>query len=94
MYWFENIIGERNSVLSPVINEKICKTSVVTDRKMVYNLGFTIERSKNSGFSKSIAACDLEISRCILLIELMKICKYSRSRPFIDLSPRSFTNQN
>ena len=28
MYSFENIIGERNSVLSPVINEKISKTSV------------------------------------------------------------------
>ena len=28
MYPFENIIGERNSVLSPVINEKISQTSV------------------------------------------------------------------
>ena len=28
MYSFENIIGERNLVLSPVINEKIRKTSV------------------------------------------------------------------
>ena len=33
MYSFENIIGERNSVLSPVINEKISKTPVFIDWK-------------------------------------------------------------
>ena len=33
MYSFENIIGERNSVLSPVINEKIGKTPVFIDWK-------------------------------------------------------------
>ena len=28
------------------------------------------------------------------LIEFMKVCEYSRSRPFLDLGPRSFTYEN
>ena len=41
MYSFENIIGERNSVLSPVINEKISKTSVFIIQNIKKNLCYT-----------------------------------------------------
>ena len=40
-------------------------------------------------FSETIAASDLKIGRCSLLIEFMKVCEYSRS--LHDLGPRSFT---
>ena len=39
-------------------------------------------------FSETIAACDLK------LIVLIKICEYSRSRPFFDFGPRSFAYEN
>ena len=31
---------------------------------------------KTVGFSETIAACDLKVSRCIQLIEIMKVCEY------------------
>ena len=40
------------------------------------NLGFSIGKSENSGFSETIAACDLKVGRCRQLIELMKVCEY------------------
>ena len=43
---------------------------------------------KKVDYSEIIAACDLK------LIELMKICEYSRSRSFLDLGPMSFTDEN
>ena len=45
-------------------------------------------------FSETIAACDLKVGRCRQLIELMKICAYSRSSSFIDLGPISLTYEN
>ena len=36
---------------------------------------------KTMGFSETIAAIDLKIGRSRHLIELMKVCEYSRSRP-------------
>ena len=45
---------------------------------------------KTVDFSETIEACDQSIQ----LIELMKVCEYSKSRSFLDLSPRSFTYQN
>ena len=51
-------------------------------------------KSENSGFSETIAACDLKVGRCRQLIEFMKVCEYSRSRSFLDLSPRPFTYVN
>ena len=48
---------------------------------------FNIKR-ENRGF---IAACDLESGSYRQLIEIMKICEYSRSRVFLGLGPRSFT---
>ena len=32
-----------------------------------------MEKSKNSGFSGTIAACDLKVGICRLLIEIMKV---------------------
>ena len=40
-------------------------------------------KSENSGFSETIAACDLKVARCRQLIEFMKLCEYRRSRPFL-----------
>ena len=31
---------------------------------------------ENSGFSETIAACDLKVGRCRQLMEIMKICEY------------------
>ena len=33
-------------------------------------------KSENSGFFRTIAACDLEVGRCRQLIEIMKVCEY------------------
>ena len=33
-------------------------------------------KSENSGFSVTIAACDLKVGRCRQLIEFMKVCEY------------------
>ena len=46
---------------------------------------------KTVDFSETIAASDLRGSRRRHLIEYMKICKYRRSRSFLDLGPRSCT---
>ena len=46
---------------------------------------------KTVDFSETITASDLKVGRCSQLIELMKVCEYSRSRSFLDLGPRSFT---
>ena len=42
------------------------------------NLGFSIGKSENSGFSENIAACDLKVGRCRQLVEFMKVpvCEY------------------
>ena len=49
---------------------------------------------KTVDFLETIAACDLKVGRYRQLIELMKVCDYSRSRSFLDLGPRSFTYEN
>ena len=33
-------------------------------------------KSENSGFSETIEACDLKVSRCRQLFEIMKVCEY------------------
>ena len=43
---------------------------------------------KTVDFSETIAASDLKVSRSRHLIEYMKICKYRRSRSFLDLWPK------
>ena len=58
------------------------------------NLGFSIGKSENSGFSETIAASDLKDSRSRHLIKYMKVCEYLRSRSFLDLGPRSCTYKN
>ena len=40
------------------------------------NLGFSMGKSENSGFSETIAACDLKVGRCRQLVEFMKVCEY------------------
>ena len=41
------------------------------------------EKVKTVDFSETIAACDLKVDRCRQLIEIMKVCEYGRSRPFL-----------
>ena len=48
------------------------------------NSGFSIGKSENSGFLETIAACDLNISRCKQLDKKIKVYEYSRSRSFLD----------
>ena len=40
------------------------------------NLGFSMGKRENSGFSETIAACDLKVGRCRQLVEFMKVCEY------------------
>ena len=49
---------------------------------------------KTVDFSVTVAACDLKVGKCRQLIELIKVCEYSRSRSFLDHCPRSFTYEN
>ena len=51
-------------------------------------------KSENSGFSETIAASDLKVSRSKYLIEYMKVCEYRRSMSFLDRDPRSCTYKN
>ena len=49
----------------------------VARSNFVRNLGFSIEKSENSGlFKKNYAACDQKVGRCRQLIKLMKVCDY------------------
>ena len=57
-------------------------------------LGFSMGINENSGFFRTIEACDLKVGRCRQLIDVMKVCEYSRSRLFLDLGPRAFTYEN
>ena len=38
---------------------------------------------KTVDFSETIAAFDLKVGRCRQLIEIMKVCEYSRSRSLL-----------
>ena len=49
---------------------------------------------KTVDFLETVAASDLKVGRYRKLIELMKVCEYSRSRSFLDLGPALFTNEN
>ena len=56
-------------------------------------------KSENSGFfSETIKACDLKVGRYRQLIDIIRVCEYSRSRSFLALDPRSCayksSNQN
>ena len=33
-------------------------------------------KHENSGFSETIAACDLKVGRCRQLNEIMRVCEY------------------
>ena len=49
---------------------------------------------KTVDFSETIEACDLKVSRYKQLIDIMKVCKYYRSRTLLDLGPRLCTYKN
>ena len=51
-------------------------------------------KSENSGFSDTIAASDLKVSRSRHLNEFMKVSEYLRPRSFLDLGPMSCTYKN
>ena len=40
-------------------------------------------KSEDSGFSETIAACDLKVCSCRQLIVFMKVCEYKRSMSFL-----------
>ena len=42
-----------------------------------------MKKVKTVDFSETFAACDLKVSRCRQLIEIMKVCEYRRSRSFL-----------
>ena len=52
-----------------------------------------MEKSENIEFSGSFVACDLKVGRYRQHVELMKCCEYKKSRSFLDLGQRSFTNK-
>ena len=67
----------------------------ILERSHFCNLGLSIGKCGNSGFfSETVAACDMKVGRHKQLIELIKVCEYSRSMSFLDLGPRSFTYEN
>ena len=49
---------------------------------------------KTVDFSETIEACDLKVGRYRQLIDLNKVCEYGKSRPLLDLGPRSCTYKN
>ena len=49
---------------------------------------------KTVNFLETIAASDLKVGRAGQLIELMKLCEYSRSRSCLYLGLRLFTYEN
>ena len=55
-------------------------------------IGFSVEKVKTLNFSGSFVACGLKVGRYRQHVELMKCCEYKRSRSFLDLGQRSFTN--
>ena len=42
-----------------------------TAKSIFCNLGFSMGKRENNGFSETIAACELEVGRCRQLIDLM-----------------------
>ena len=55
-------------------------------------IGFSMEKETTLNFSGSFVACGLKVGRYRQHVELMKCCEYKRSRSFLDLCQRSFTN--
>ena len=53
-----------------------------------------MEKVKTLNISGSFVACDLrlKVGRYKQHVEQMKCCEYKRSRSFLDLGQRSFTN--
>ena len=87
----------RSSVL-PII---ICSNSdpgvtltYSTARSNLVTQAFLWEKVKTVDFSETIAACDLKVGSCRQLFEFMKVREFSRSKSFLDLSPRSFTYEH
>ena len=52
------------------------------------NLGFSIGKSKNSGFFRTISASDLKVGRCRQLIEFMKVSIEGQGHFFTTYFPR------
>ena len=65
-----------------------------TARSNLVTLAFLYKKVKAVDFSETIATSDLKVSRSRHLIEYMKVYEYLRSRPFLDLGPRSCTYKN
>ena len=45
-------------------------------RSNLVTYAFLWEKVKTVDFSETIVACDLKVSRCRQLIEIMKVCEY------------------
>ena len=45
-------------------------------RSNLVTYAFLLEKVKTVDFSETIAACDVKVSTCRQLIEIMKVCEY------------------
>ena len=63
-----------------------------TASSILVTQAFQWKKMKTLNFSGSLVACDLKVGRYRQHVELMKYCEYKRSRSFLDLGQRSFTN--
>ena len=60
-----------------------------TARSNLAPYAFLWEKGNIMDFSETIVAYDIKVGRFMHLNEYMNLCEYQRSRPFIDLRPRS-----
>ena len=74
-------LGMKHRGLQPIIdcsneNPRVTLTYIFYGKVKFRNLGFSTGKSENSGFSETIAACDLKVGGCRQLISVMKVCEY------------------
>ena len=61
-----------------------------TARSNLITYTFQWEKVNTLDFSGTFVTSDMKVNRYRHIIELMKLCKYSRSSPIFDLGRRSF----
>ena len=60
-----------------------------TARSNLVPYAFVLENSNIMDFSETVVVYDIKVGRFIQLNDYMNLYEYQRSRPFIDLCPRS-----
>ena len=86
--------------LGTLAHHSLYKSRPLVDLDLFYGklnfgyIGFSMEKKvKTLNFSGSFVACDLKVDRYRQHVKLVKCCEYKRSRSFLDLGQRSFTNE-